>query len=102
MNIPRTTIKIEDSHYLAFIPCFRYVDCLCKSFILPKQRQWADMASQLALPYDPVHDYHPQFDGYQRSTQIKQADAVLLGFPLQYAMNRSVSRRSNPSNHSSH
>ncbi|XP_077296187.1 protein-glucosylgalactosylhydroxylysine glucosidase-like [Arctopsyche grandis] len=67
-----------------------YVDCLCKSFILPKQRHWADMASQLALPFDPVHDYHPQFDGYQRSTQIKQADAVLLGFPLQYTMNRST------------
>lgn len=48
---------------------------------------WADIAWSLALPYDPEHDYHPQFTGYTRGEEIKQADVVLLGFPLQYPMN---------------
>lgn len=49
--------------------------------------RYADIAWSLALPYDEVLDYHPQFQGYKRGEMIKQADAVLLGFPLQYAMN---------------
>lgn len=42
------------------------------------------------MPYDAAHDYHPQFDGYEIGTQIKQADAVLIGYPLMYPMNRST------------
>lgn len=52
--------------------------------------RWADIAWSLALPYDKELDYHPQFTGYERGDKIKQADAVLLGFPLQYGMNMYV------------
>ncbi|KAH9642784.1 hypothetical protein HF086_010437 [Spodoptera exigua] len=51
---------------------------------------YEDIAWSLALPYDEENDYHPQFTNYQRGEEIKQADAVLLGFPLQYSMNIST------------
>ncbi|XP_058818372.1 protein-glucosylgalactosylhydroxylysine glucosidase-like [Topomyia yanbarensis] len=45
---------------------------------------WSNLARHLKLLYDPKNDYHPQFQGYQLGTIIKQADTVLLGYPLQY------------------
>ncbi|XP_038111068.1 protein-glucosylgalactosylhydroxylysine glucosidase isoform X2 [Culex quinquefasciatus] len=45
---------------------------------------WSDLASRIKLLYDAENDYHPQFEGYRRDTVIKQADTVLLGYPLQY------------------
>ncbi|XP_047987690.1 protein-glucosylgalactosylhydroxylysine glucosidase [Leguminivora glycinivorella] len=79
-----TNVVAGYSLYLA-----QYVSCLCKSyFITDHAEQWADIAWSLALPFDPEHDYHPQYEGYRRGQTIKQADAVLLGFPLQYPMNR--------------
>lgn len=67
---------------------FRYVSCLCKAYYQAKDPDhWANIAWSLALPYDKELDYHPQFEGYTRGEEIKQADAVLLGFPLQYPMN---------------
>lgn len=38
------------------------------------------------MPYDARYVYTPQFDGYRRGTVIKQADAVLIGYPLLYAL----------------
>ncbi|KAI8428264.1 hypothetical protein MSG28_002481 [Choristoneura fumiferana] len=74
-----TNVVAGYSLYLA-----QYVACLCKSYFLAKDPEsWADIAWSLALPYDEELDYHPQFSGYSRGEQIKQADAVLLGFPLQ-------------------
>ncbi|KAI8428265.1 hypothetical protein MSG28_002482 [Choristoneura fumiferana] len=81
-----TNVVAGYSLYLA-----QYVACLCKSYFLAKDPEsWADIAWSLALPYDEELDYHPQFSGYSRGEQIKQADAVLLGFPLQYPMNTST------------
>lgn len=37
-------------------------------------------------------NYHPQYEGYQQGTIIKQADTVLIGYPLAYKMNDSVKR----------
>ncbi|XP_021701920.1 protein-glucosylgalactosylhydroxylysine glucosidase isoform X2 [Aedes aegypti] len=45
---------------------------------------WSSLAKRLKLLYDTVNDYHPQFEGYRLGTVIKQADTVLLGYPLQY------------------
>lgn len=49
--------------------------------------KWSDIAKHLKLSYDPVIDYHPQYDAYKLGTKIKQADAVLIGYPLGYQMN---------------
>ncbi|KAG6457335.1 hypothetical protein O3G_MSEX010241 [Manduca sexta] len=84
-----TNVVAGYSLYLA-----QYVSCLCKDYFMAKDPDhWADIAWSLALPYDEALDYHPQFEGYPRGEEIKQADAVLLGFPLQYKMN--VSTRAN-------
>lgn len=84
-----TNVVAGYSLYLA-----QYVACVCRSYYMAKDPDhWADIAWSLALPYDDREDYHPQFQGYQRGEMIKQADAVLLGFPLQYKMN--VSTRAN-------
>ncbi|XP_072937087.1 protein-glucosylgalactosylhydroxylysine glucosidase [Epargyreus clarus] len=84
-----TNVVAGYSLYLA-----QYVACLCKDYYMAKKPDhWADIAWSLVLPYDEVLDYHPQFSGYTRGEPIKQADAVLLGFPLQYPMN--ISTRAN-------
>lgn len=35
--------------------------------------------------------FHPEFAGYNGAT-VKQADTILLGYPLEYPMNASVRR----------
>lgn len=42
--------------------------------------------------YDSNDNYHPQYEGYQQGTIIKQADTVLIGYPLLYNMSDSVKR----------
>lgn len=49
-----------------------------------------EIADHLRMPYDIDHDYHPQFDGYAIGTRIKQADAILIGYPLMFPMNAST------------
>lgn len=57
--------------------------------------EWAEIASQIRVPYDARLDYNPQYDGFNLSTTIKQADAALLGYPLQYANLKASTRRNN-------
>ncbi|XP_055591890.1 protein-glucosylgalactosylhydroxylysine glucosidase-like isoform X2 [Uranotaenia lowii] len=59
-------------------------------------QSWSSLAGRLKLLYDSTHDYHPQFQGYELGTVIKQADTVLLGYPLNYQHLRMTPRtRSN-------
>ena len=48
------------------------------------------VAASLALEYSKELDFHPQYRGYQPGTTIKQADTVLVGFPLMYPMERTT------------
>ena len=43
---------------------------------------WLDIARKLRVPFNEEMYYHPEFDGYEPGTPIKQADVVLLGFPI--------------------
>jgi len=45
--------------------------------------QWTSAAERIVRPYDAVRDFTPEYDGYKPSQVIKQADAILLGFPLE-------------------
>ncbi|XP_063801146.1 protein-glucosylgalactosylhydroxylysine glucosidase isoform X2 [Pseudophryne corroboree] len=47
---------------------------------------WKDVASKIKVPLDPKLNYHPEYDGYKIGEEVKQADAVLLGFPLMFPM----------------
>jgi trehalose/maltose hydrolase-like predicted phosphorylase len=51
---------------------------------------FSKIARSLKLLYDEERDFHPQFEGYLdlegENVTIKQADVVLVGFPLQLPM----------------
>ena len=68
-----------------------YSSCVGECEAIPEE--WLSLVSRLSLQYDPDLDYHPQYQGYQPGTQIKQADTVLVGYPLMY--NMSVTTRKN-------
>jgi hypothetical protein len=53
---------------------------------------WLDVARKMKIPFDAERNYHPEFDGYQPGETIKQADVVLLGFPLMYVTDPVVRR----------
>lgn len=46
---------------------------------------FATIADKLVIPFDEVAQMHPEFAGYKGDT-VKQADVILLGYPLAFAM----------------
>lgn len=52
--------------------------------------QWEATAETLYVPFDAARRYHPEYDGYDASIKVKQADAVLLGYPLNVSMPHDV------------
>ncbi|EGG14804.1 acid trehalase-like protein 1 [Cavenderia fasciculata] len=50
---------------------------------------WQTIADNIKIPFDSVNQRHPEYDGYKGQT-IKQADVILLGFPLMYNMTPEV------------
>ena len=59
-------------------------------FKIDVPESWKDIAAQMYIPFDEENQYHPEFDGYKTKTVVKQADTILLGFPLMYEMPESV------------
>ncbi|GGO34520.1 discoidin domain-containing protein [Streptomyces lasiicapitis] len=51
----------------------------------PAPADWTRQAERLRIPYDPKRKIFLQYDGYKGST-IKQADTVLLIYPLDWPM----------------
>ncbi|MFD9903969.1 discoidin domain-containing protein [Streptomyces sp. NPDC059063] len=47
--------------------------------------EWASIADRIRIPYDKQRKVFEQYDGYQGS-KIKQADTVLLMYPLEWPM----------------
>lgn len=45
--------------------------------------------------HDQKRDYTPQFDGFNFNLTIKQADTVLLGYPMRFANMEKSTRRNN-------
>lgn len=46
---------------------------------------WSEIARKIKIPFDSQNQIHLEYDGYQNQ-KIKQADVILLGFPLMYDM----------------
>jgi protein-glucosylgalactosylhydroxylysine glucosidase len=67
---------------------FRFAQCLCKAEA--NDTAGENVAQHIRLLYDEANDYHPQFEGYTMGTTIKQADVILLNYPLQYKMKEYV------------
>lgn len=51
---------------------------------------WSDIARRMRIPFDASHQFHPEYDGYNLNVTVKQADVILLGYPLMYNMSRQV------------
>ncbi|KAL4238539.1 Protein-glucosylgalactosylhydroxylysine glucosidase [Mactra antiquata] len=47
------------------------------------------VADKLVIPFDSRLQYHPEYEGYNNVT-VKQADAILLGWPLDMKMSLTV------------
>lgn len=63
-----------------------FAGCHCKDVLNPHDyEKFEKIARRLTLLYDEEKDFHPQYEGYD-GENIKQADAVLLGYPLQLPM----------------
>ncbi|NWR95058.1 PGGHG glucosidase, partial [Furnarius figulus] len=65
---------------------------LARDLLLPVPEEWEDCASKLKVPFDAERKYHPEYDGYSPGEPVKQADVVLLGFPLMHPMSAEVRR----------
>ena len=54
---------------------------------------WTNVSNQLFVPFDAVNQYHPEFDGFNFTRDVvKQADTIMLGFPLLVNMSNQVRR----------
>ncbi|MGH3313615.1 MAG: glycosyl hydrolase family 65 protein, partial [Streptomyces sp.] len=54
--------------------------------------KWTKIADKLRIPYDKKKQVFQQYDGYKGST-IKQADTVLLQYPLEWPMSKQSARK---------
>ncbi|XP_053665201.1 protein-glucosylgalactosylhydroxylysine glucosidase-like [Anopheles marshallii] len=69
-----------------------FASCYCQDTVVNEsvRKELLKVGRGLTLLYDAEGDFHPQYEGYQTGTPIKQADTVLLIYPLQYPMNVST------------
>ncbi|XP_035763036.1 protein-glucosylgalactosylhydroxylysine glucosidase [Neolamprologus brichardi] len=58
----------------------------------PAPKEWQAVAEYIKIPFDEEHQYHPEYDGYIKGHPVKQADTVLLGYPLGLPMSPEVRR----------
>ncbi|NXB16999.1 PGGHG glucosidase, partial [Rhagologus leucostigma] len=65
---------------------------LARDLQLPVPEEWEDRARKIKVPFDEERKYHPEYDGYSPGEPVKQADVVLLGFPLMHPMSAEVRR----------
>ena len=54
-------------------------------------KEWPVIAEKMYIPFDSERNLHPEYDGYGPNVVVKQADVILTGFPLMFAMDRKVS-----------
>ncbi|KAM9372927.1 protein-glucosylgalactosylhydroxylysine glucosidase [Phaethornis superciliosus] len=65
---------------------------VARDFSVPVPEEWVDCAKKVKVPFDGEKQYHPEYDGYSPGEPVKQADVVLLGFPLMHPMSPEVRR----------
>ncbi|KAF3854906.1 hypothetical protein F7725_022961 [Dissostichus mawsoni] len=58
----------------------------------PAPKEWKEVADQLKIPFDEESQYHPEYDGYIKGHPVKQADTVMLGYPLGLEMSPEIRR----------
>ncbi|KAF7659857.1 hypothetical protein LDENG_00292130 [Lucifuga dentata] len=58
----------------------------------PAPKEWQEVAEHIKIPFDNVSQYHPEYDGYIKGHPVKQADTVMLGYPLGLSMSPEIRR----------
>ncbi|XP_068964070.1 protein-glucosylgalactosylhydroxylysine glucosidase isoform X2 [Petaurus breviceps papuanus] len=71
----------------------RFAADLARDLGQPVPEQWAKVAEKIKVPFDPERNYHPEFDGYEPGETVKQADVVLLGYPVPYPLSPDIRRK---------
>lgn len=52
--------------------------------------RFEDMAKKTYIPFNTTGQWHPEYDGYTQDEIVKQADVVLLGYPLVTDMSEEI------------
>ena len=58
-------------------------------FQIETPREWEEIIEKLYIPYDVKLQYHPEYEGFEINKPgvvVKQADTILINYPLQYPM----------------
>nr|XP_004654215.2 protein-glucosylgalactosylhydroxylysine glucosidase [Jaculus jaculus]XP_044993683.1 protein-glucosylgalactosylhydroxylysine glucosidase [Jaculus jaculus] len=71
----------------------RFAAGLAQDLGLPVPNQWLDVAEKIKVPFDPEWNFHPEYDGYEPGEEVKQADVVLLGYPVPFSLSPDIRRK---------
>ncbi|XP_003354465.2 protein-glucosylgalactosylhydroxylysine glucosidase isoform X2 [Sus scrofa] len=71
----------------------RFAAALAQDLGRPVPNQWLEVADKIKVPFDPKLNFYPEFDGYQPGEEVKQADVVLLGYPVPFPLSPTVRRQ---------
>lgn len=55
--------------------------------------RWLVVADKIKVPFDMKQNFHPEFDGYEPGEEVKQADVVLLGYPIPFSLSPQVRKK---------
>jgi trehalose/maltose hydrolase-like predicted phosphorylase len=66
-----------------------YATDMGKLLGVPTPANWTAIAEKIKIPFDEKRQIHLEYDGYTNE-EIKQADVVLLGYPLMYPMSDQI------------
>ena len=71
----------------AFLKTVNYSIYAAKILNKTYDNSWNKLVENVYIPYDEEMKYHPEYDGYNIGTRIKQADVAMLQFPWSFDYN---------------
>ncbi|XP_019617220.1 PREDICTED: acid trehalase-like protein 1 [Branchiostoma belcheri] len=86
--------NVDNSAYTNIVAMYsiNFASKLAKLLGKTTPSNWTDIVNNMYVPFDQKLQYHPEYEGYTTNIQIKQADVILLGYPLLYNMSEQVYR----------
>ncbi|XP_005046647.1 PREDICTED: acid trehalase-like protein 1, partial [Ficedula albicollis] len=86
--------QVDNSAYTNAVArrSLNFASDMARDLLLPAPEEWEHRARRIKVPFDEERKYHPEYDGYSPGEPVKQADVVLLGFPLMHPMSAEVRR----------
>ncbi|XP_012589810.1 PREDICTED: acid trehalase-like protein 1 [Condylura cristata] len=73
-------------------PSLRFAAALAMDLGRPVPDRWLQVAEGIKVPFDAERGFHPEFDGYELGEEVKQADVVLLGYPVPFPLSPRIRR----------